>query len=44
MAAGSRVAPNWLAHGQHGLAMLRMKIMAGQLGRKSGKGFYSYSR
>jgi 3-hydroxyacyl-CoA dehydrogenase len=44
MAAGARVAATWLAHGQHGLAMLRMKIMAGQLGRKSGKGFYGYSK
>ena len=44
MAAGARAAANWLAHGEHGLAVLRTKIMAGQLGRKSGKGFYSYPR
>jgi len=44
MAAGWRVAANWSAHGQHGLTMLMMKIMAGQLGRKSGKGFYSYAK
>ena len=39
-----RVAATEMTHGQHGSAMLRMKGMAGQLGRKSGKGFYEYSK